>query len=528
MSNLFTVSKVRFFEYGKVAPEGSRYRGTLDQQSLIGYYHYTEDEDKNDRKKELDNLHKGGYLGYVNKDEYTFTSEGSGWLKKEDKNQFEKKLGTLFSHDGDIWWETILSFPNEDISKSFGLETVNDYKTLIDRSMPKICKAMNLDTENVLWWANRHVDTEHPHIHLNWIEKNKNRNRGKMTEKELARVKSIISTELVHMQEEMTGIDKQFKVTLFKEKDNCYQELINAIGSGVLDKEIKNIKDLYNILPRSGRLSYNSYAMRPYRKALDTITKKILDDDQIRKYFDDYVNTVQRLNDYKNRHFSTDGDVTVATIRQTELNKLYARIGNMILKDFKKKNIINLSDEKEFTLPQNKANTSGLYYYFFTIDNSLISAEDEHCVFVRIPNTQGQKYMSLDKNVYERISEQTGRYALKQNERVMIYNKQGKAMDIMDAGSIMNYWEKKTGIVKIEKSIENLQVNKKERNKTNVKNNDSTHQLINRKTFRNPKTISHFQLSIKKWLRRKNNHLLNAALRKELEEWERSNNIRHV
>ncbi|WRK55548.1 hypothetical protein SD457_12665 [Coprobacillaceae bacterium CR2/5/TPMF4] len=96
MASDFTISKVRFFEYGKPAPANSRFKGILDEQSLIGYYHYTEEKDKNDRNKEIDNIHDGGYLGYVSKDEYTFTSEGSGWLKNENAKHFEDALASLF------------------------------------------------------------------------------------------------------------------------------------------------------------------------------------------------------------------------------------------------------------------------------------------------------------------------------------------------------------------------------------------------------------------------------------------------
>lgn len=42
MSKLFNISKIRFFEYGKPAPEGSRFKGILDETSLVGYSRYTE------------------------------------------------------------------------------------------------------------------------------------------------------------------------------------------------------------------------------------------------------------------------------------------------------------------------------------------------------------------------------------------------------------------------------------------------------------------------------------------------------
>lgn len=342
MASDFTISKVRFFEYGKPAPANSRFKGILDEQSLIGYYHYTEEKDKNDRNKEIDNIHDGGYLGYVSKDEYTFTSEGSGWLKNENAKHFEDELASLFKKDGDLWWETIISFSSEEVSRSYGLESVNDYKMLVDRCMPKICKAMKLDYTKILWWGNRHVDTLHPHIHLNWIEKNpKTRDRGKLTASELRRVKNIIVTELSHIREERKNIDQEFKINYFKKKDEVYHELINAIGNNSFGKEIKEIKDLYNVLPKNGRLSYNSYTIKPYRNMIDKITDKILKDGKIQAYFNEYVNMLEKLERYQNALLSASGERDIANIKNTELDKLYSRIGNMILKDYKKKNIKN-------------------------------------------------------------------------------------------------------------------------------------------------------------------------------------------
>ena len=337
MSKLFNISKIRFFEYGKPAPEGSRFKGILDETSLVGYSRYTGDEKKNDRNRELATLHEGGYLGYVNKDEYTFTSEGDGWLRDEDKKEFEKTLASLFNKDGDLWWETIISFSSEEAAMQFGLEEVEDYKMLIDRCMPKICRALKINLNNVLWWANRHVDTTHPHVHLNWIEKDKSRDRGKMTEAELRRVKNIIVTELLHIREESQDIDLEIKNKIFIQKDKAYHELIKAVGNGVLEKNINEIADLHNVLPKTGRLSYNSYVMKPYKKVVDKIIGKILNDCEIQNYLNEYMNMLNRINDYQNQFFSKSGDNDIANIKNAEMEKLYSRIGNMILKDYREK-----------------------------------------------------------------------------------------------------------------------------------------------------------------------------------------------
>lgn len=534
MASDFTISKVRFFEYGKPAPANSRFKGILDEQSLIGYYHYTEEKDKNDRNKEIDNIHDGGYLGYVSKDKYTFTSEGSGWLKNENAKHFEDALASLFKKDGDLWWETIISFSSEEVSRSYGLESVNDYKMLIDRCMPKICKAMKLDYANILWWGNRHVDTLHPHIHLNWIEKNpKTRDRGKLTASELRRVKNIIVTELSHIREERKNIDQEFKINYFKKKDEVYHELINAIGNNSFGKEIKEIKDLYNVLPKNGRLSYNSYTIKPYRNMIDKITDKILKDGKIQAYFNEYVNMLEKLERYQNALLSASGERDIANIKNTELDKLYSRIGNMILKDYKKKNIKNAADKeaviidntavdylKDIINHERKKDLQDGYKYIFTVNRCLLGKENDSLLFTRIPGTKGKFYMYLEKKFYTQIDYQTGKYIIDSKDIISIFDKAGNKIDDMNAASLMKYWEDKSKVYISSKS-QNKEI--KSQNKSINKKSSS---YMSNQVYRNKKTVRDYKYKIRRWMKFRNIRVSDSTIYKDMLEWERANNIK--
>ena len=46
---------------------------------------------------------------------------------------------------------------------------------------------------------------------------------------------------------------------------------------------------------------------------------------------------LNRINDYQNQFFSKSGDNDIANIKNAEMEKLYSRIGNMILKDYREK-----------------------------------------------------------------------------------------------------------------------------------------------------------------------------------------------
>lgn len=537
MAENFILDKARFFEYGKPAPNGSRFRGMLDETALIGYYHYTEEKEKNDRNTELQNIHEGGYLGYVNKDEYTFTSEGNGWLDQDKKKEFEDILKNVFKKNGDLWWEQILSFKSDEISRSYGLETVEDYKSFIERCMPKMCKAMHLDPNNVVWWANRHIDTMHTHVHLNFSEKEKTRTEGKMSECELRRMKNIVATELMHLKEEKEIIDREFKINTFKNKDILYHELINAICKGAFDKDITGIHDLYNILPKDGRLSYNSFAMKPYRKAIDTVIDKILCDKEIKKYFDDYINILNRLNNYQNQLLSQSGNFDIANIKERELEKLYARIGNLIVSDFKKKTVKKYTVSNQQTIDKNdytftemelvpSQKNDAFFEYIFTINHSLLLKEDSNFIFARIPKTKAKKYMFLDKKRYDQISDVTGRYRIDSNEKIIIYDKTENKIETMDAETLMTYWDDKTKISLDTSSKHNFKRNIQPI-KTSKKNNSEI-EYADTKIYRKKKTIGDYKRKVKRWLKVRNLGISDSAMYKDMYEWERANDIYHL
>lgn len=450
MSDNFVLNKVRFFEYGKDAPSHSRFKGTMDQAAIVGYYEYTSDENKNEKSSELDNLKKGGYLGYVDKDEYTFISEFNGWLNKDNRKEFEHMLSDSFSKNGDLWWETIISLKSEDIANGYGLETPEDYKTLVDRCMPKICKMMKLNQENVIWWSNRHVDTQHPHIHLNWLEKgqDKTRTRGKITDNELKRLKNIVATELNHMKESKLQIDLTWKNTLFERKDETYHELINAIAKDAFNKNIVTLAGLYSILPKKGRLGYNSYAMKPYKPLIDSITDKIINDSQFKGLFDEYVTMLEKLANYQNQTLSSDGKVDIATIKNTEMEKLYSRIGNMIIKDFKKKRVKHVNKNSNVkTKVEQVPSIFDLYNLNqikkFTINDELIRDGNSEKIFTRIPNTEGKKYMYLTKENLKKIGDNTYQYELNTNDMFSVYDKNGNYVENIKGKELFDYWEEK-------------------------------------------------------------------------------------
>ncbi len=333
--NDLIICEMRFFEYAKQAPEGSRYKGTVNSESLVGYIEYTERDEANERHQE-DSLHDGGYLGYTDKEEKTFSSKG--WLNNENNGEFRKELLDSFKQDGDLWWEIIFSLKDFGVAVKYGLNSVDDYQEYIQGNMVGIFNKMGLDPNNMIWWANYHNDTQHPHVHINFMEKEKTRNRGKLQEKkELSKVKLEFAKNLEE-RHELASTIKENNKQLLKNKDIQYKTLVDTVNRDVLSKPVKGVADLYKILPNTGRLQYGSVHMIPYRKKIDGVVDNILKDKRIQDQLNKYYKSLEKLEWNMNKYFSTDErQAQVSSIVEAEQERLKERIANMILKNYKKK-----------------------------------------------------------------------------------------------------------------------------------------------------------------------------------------------
>ena len=236
---------------------------------------------------------------------------------------------------------------------------------------------------------------------------------------------------------------------VFKKKDEAFHELINAIGKNAFDKNIVTLSQLYSILPKQGRLGYNSYVMKPYKPLIDSITKKIINDREFKGLFNNYVEMLEKLANYQNQSLSSEGKVDIATIKDTEIDKLYSRIGNMIIQDFKKKRIqkslINTGEsdggmelvpslEEMYHLNSQKR---------FTINIDLIEDFDEQGLFVRIPRTGGQKYMYLSDENCKQIGEETWQFDFDADKTFKIYDQNKNFIEKAEGSQLLKFWDEK-------------------------------------------------------------------------------------
>ena len=118
----------------------------------------------------------------------------------------------------------------------------------------------------------------------------------------------------------------------------------------------KLLLKLYDELPAKGRLQYNSKNMNMYRKDLDNIIDYILSHDSV-KY--DYANYLKLLNKHQkelNVLYGNSKSNQEKKYYNDQKNRLYSKIGNEILANYKKYQAMDFMQREKSFLNKNITN----------------------------------------------------------------------------------------------------------------------------------------------------------------------------
>ena len=329
------IDTIRFIEWGKPAPSNSEFKGIVTTDKIFGnarkgsYFNYTSRADAtessfNDQMAVSDD----GFIGYTSR-EYaagSATYSSIGLLDKEKIEVFREMGREAFSKKGDLLWDAVIALESFESAHKHNLFHTADYAGATSKVLPQFFKKVGLDPENMIWWMNYHQNTEHPHMHVCFLEKIHTRSRGKFTPKQLKEFKRLIIKELTIRDtiRELTGSSFD---EVFKKKDAERNALLEQIRS-INIKGVDSIVKLAAVLPKQGRLQYNSVNLSAYRKQIDEITDSFLNMPEIKPAFDLYMETLDLFDQAMNEDAGTD----VATMKDREIKKLYSNIGNIILR----------------------------------------------------------------------------------------------------------------------------------------------------------------------------------------------------
>lgn len=359
MGHADVIVDVAFLQYGKHAPSNSGFKGIVTTESVFGgFVNYLvrdkaisnsmDDElarGKGEQAKHTASslLHSehgldGSLMDYTSRENatknsndkayFTMTNEGKIY-SQEQREEWIRNSMKSFSKDGDLIWTLVVSLDNYDLLNEYELKTQEDFASTTQKALNKTFKKIGLDPKNMIWWEDFHTNTDHPHMHITFLEKEHTRDRGKFTEKEIDKVKTTIITEI--------AARKRYKELYLQESEDTLK-MINPLKKEVISqmetlsyKTLKDVSNLYSQLPRSGRLQYNSTNMAPYKNQLDNIVEQILKSDSLKESYKKFADHLKTFDENMN----AIGNEKISHMFESEDSKLRTQIANEILRGFK-------------------------------------------------------------------------------------------------------------------------------------------------------------------------------------------------
>lgn len=318
--------------------------------------------------------HLSKWLDYVSKKEKAdATSLDDKNIMKEyfaladkDTSLFEMCESFVWNQDGDVnpkeflknnkiddtgfTWNLVLSFP-PDFAINNGLITKSDYYDLTKNIMPSLITDMGLKIENTIWMVALHRNTDNPHLHICIVEKNKTASKGFIPKFAIKNLKSNIGNYLINNNEFYKLRDKEFStitggVSLKELTKIKSQKLYSDKFRKTLNQKLLSF---YDTLPKTGRLQYNSKNMQPYRQELDGIIHYILSHDSVKYNYANYLRLLEEHQKELNSLYGMSDANRRRKYYNDQLNRLYSKIGNEILANYKKYQAMDLMErEKSF------------------------------------------------------------------------------------------------------------------------------------------------------------------------------------
>lgn len=323
---------------GYKAPPNSSFKGIMSSDSIVEYLGYTGRDEAKDSERELE-INEAGYFAYNASHHEGDTRSNIGVLDSEEKrNEFIELISKNFRNKGDLAWENVLSIQDFQEAEKFGLYKVEDWEAALNKALPKFFRYAGFDPDNIIYWWDYHVNKSHPHVHIVWMEKEKTVTDGYLPPRYLKALKRYTALELEARQRLCEKIDTTYQ-EFFKNKDLQFKELLVNVDQYLKDNKRIDIDHLYKILPRTGRLQYNSYAMKDYKPLIDRIIDNIIQQD---KNVNDSYNTWMKNIDLLADNMNEIQGSNIESFKKAELDKLYTRIGNKILQQYKAKPVCDI------------------------------------------------------------------------------------------------------------------------------------------------------------------------------------------
>lgn len=281
------------------------------------------------------------YVSYMDdNDKSSGVFDSNGLLSKQDIKALRKVLRETKS----CIWDMVISF-----EELFGKEHLFHYEQaigLLNNILPKFFKSANLNPKNIIWYAGLHENTDNRHIHISFFEKEPTFYNHRKKEYKFHRGKIPITA----VKELKLNAENYFNSPM-EELKIKRKKLVESLKLELADKSFDEfesslkwlLKGLFEEIPKTGRTSYDSENMKPFKEKIDNVITLILEKSV---YKDDYKVMLDTINEHdeklkkKCRKYNLDENEYL--YKPKFKHDLYRRMGNVLIKE-----IVN-QREKEY------------------------------------------------------------------------------------------------------------------------------------------------------------------------------------
>lgn len=304
---------------------GAKRRFYSCKNSKYNYVDYVQDGSK----KPLDYVDYSG-----NSEKSTGVFNADGLLTKEQRKSIKKALSETKS----VIWHGFMSFTEE-----FGNLYCNDYESayrMMKTEFPRFLKSAGLDPKNVIWYAGLHENTDNRHIHFSFFEKEPMKYRARSNNRHFSNGKlpyySIEQFKL-RAEQKLTDSTAQLKLARKQLTESTKNVLFSAQSPLRYNREIQTLMlRLLETLPATGRLSYDSKNIEPFRPQIQEIINCVIRSD--RNTYESYVNFCRVISDKDKDTMRILSNLKIKPeqwdrflISDKYMDDLYRRLGNQVL-----------------------------------------------------------------------------------------------------------------------------------------------------------------------------------------------------
>ena len=235
------------------------------------------------------------YAEYVGNEEKSCGAFNQDGLLDEKQ---KKELREMLRNTKSCIWDCLISFKED-----FGEKYCRDYEQayeFIKSELPKFFTRAGLDKDNIIWYAGLHENTDNKHIHISFFEKEPQyfKNGGKLVYHNGVIPKDILIDSKRIFEQKLTNATAE----IVRARKDLRDEYNLYLTPFKLTKRAKKLMlNLYDMLPKTGRLSYDSENMEKLKPQVDEITKLLLHANKdIYKSYCDFEEKLFELYEWQN------------------------------------------------------------------------------------------------------------------------------------------------------------------------------------------------------------------------------------